>query len=253
MQNKTIITAFFDLKRETWPCFKRDKNVYLTNAKINLSLNENMIIFIENQYVDFVTDIRKDLLDKTRIIITSIDQLPKYKLYDKVKKIMYSEEYRKGLVLQKAPETWNPNYNIVIWSKTDLVSEAIKINPFESTHFAWLDFGLSEPNIHQLLPDQFDNKIKLMCRKIPERSDLDRIKMCKSHKNRFAAGFVTASLENWLWFSQEADREIDICIDLGVVDGEQTMYSNVYLQYPEKFKLYYGEWENVISAYHNVF
>lgn len=248
-QNRTIVTGFFDLQRDKWPVFYRSLSRYFDNGKKNLSINENMIIFIENKFFDFVKKAREDFPDKTHIIIIDKKNLPKYKLYDRIKNIMTSPEFRNGIVDPTVPEMWNPEYNIIMWSKVDMVKIAIKINLFKSTHFCWLDFGLGDYAEVKDFPAKFHDPVRILCRSEPEKTDLDRVKMCKSHTNRFTGGFFTGRYDYMLQFIEAVDKEIETCMDLGVVDCDQTMFSNVYLQKKDIFEIYYGEWRDVFTKY----
>jgi hypothetical protein len=249
IQKNTIVTGFFDIGREKWGHSSRSIREYLENAKTNLSININMIIFIEKLFEQFVKHIRRNLLDKTYIIIMKKEELPKYYLRETIKNIMDSNEFKKDITCPKVPEMWNPDYNIITWSKTDLLHKAIEINPFVSTHFCWMDFGLGSYAKIDKIPRVYSDKLKLLCRSMPQQSDLDRKKMCKSHTNRFAAGFLTGRIDYLLWFINAVDEEIKKCIGLGVVDCEQTMWSNVYLENRDKFELYFGDWNEIIVGY----
>lgn len=248
-QKRTVVTAFFDLDRGNWEYYFRDTVEYFRNAKKNLSLDENFIIFIETKYQYLVKNFRENFKNKTHIIVISKEELPKYSLREKIKNIMVSDEFKLGITCPIVPEMWNPDYDIITWSKTDLLRKAIKIDPFLSTHFCWLDFGIGDYAQIENFPKKFSNKIKLLCRSFPLEEDLNRVVMCKSQQNRFAAGFVTGSKDLLLWFADQVDEEITKCMNLWVVDCEQTMWSNVYLQNKDKFELYFGDWDRIITGY----
>ena len=243
----TIVTGFFNINREYWSCYNRSLESYLENAKTNLTLNYNMIIFIEKELEEFVKKHRS--LDNTYIIVMEKEALPKYQLRDKIKGIMQSPEFKQGITCPTVPEMWNPDFIIIMWSKVDFLREAIKLNPFNSSHFCWLDFGLGDyANIHRF-PTKIDDKVKILCRSIPQESDLNRVIMAKSHRNRFAGGFITGNKEYLSEFIVEVEKEFTRFLDLNVVDCDQTIYSNVYLQNKHLFELYYGDWNDIITGY----
>jgi len=246
---RTIVSAYFDLGREKWKHFARPLNEYVENFKKNMTIDENMVLFIEPNMVDFVTEHRKGLEHKTKIIITNLDYLPKYQIRKRIAAIQESPEFKNGLAFPSAPELWHPDYVIISWSKIDLVSRAIEDNYFDSTYFAWMDFGMPDFGQVKSFPKVFHEKIRVLCRRKPQPTDLNRVAMCKSHTNRFASGFITGSVNYWRSFITLAENEMDLCLDLGVVDCDQTMYSNVYLQYPALFELYYGDWTDIIHKY----
>ncbi|AYV85787.1 MAG: hypothetical protein Satyrvirus41_2 [Satyrvirus sp.] len=252
-QNKTIVTAFFDIGRDKWNRHVRTLSEYLNDAVKNLSLDENMVIFIEEPLANFVKEHRKDFPNKTHIIVIKKENLPKYYLRNKIKEIMDSPEFKKDLADPTIPEMWNPDYVLIMWSKTDLIEKAIDLDPFRSTHFCWLDFGMRDYSQTIKFPKIFNDKIKFLCRSMPEESDLDRIKMCKSHINRFAGTFFTGRKDYMLDFIKEVDKEIERCIKLNVVDNDQTIFSNVFLQNKNKFDLYFGDWHHLITRYSDKF
>lgn len=247
--HRTIVTGFFDIGRDKWNMFSRGIDTYLCNAKRNLSINENMIIFIDEKFIETVNEYRASHMNKTLIIPMKKENLPKYILKSKIDKIMQDENFKKDILFPNVPEMCVAEYNIIMWSKVDLLWKAIELNPFESTHFCWLDFGLGEYANIDRFPSVFHDKIRLLCRSMPEASDLNRIVMCKSHKNRFAGGFITGRIDYLVGFILSVNEEIQKCLDLNVVDCDQTMYSNVYLQNKDKFDLYFGDWDSIIVGY----
>ena len=254
--NITLVTGFFDIKRESWKTFSRQKNVYFDNAKRVLSVAHPMIIFIDKQYFDFVKEQRKQYDEKyTTLIECKFEDLKYYYLKDKIFQIMNSNEYKNGLVDPNVPEVWNPDYNIVIWSKLDLVMKAINLNPFNTKHFGWIDFGthvhmLAEKFINKpIVKLPIEDKIRLLCRSLPQKSDLNIKFFFKSHCNRFAATFITGSSENFKFFYEEQDKIINEAINLNVVDCEQSLHSVIYLRFPEKFSLYFGNWQDLTNNY----
>ena len=248
-QNKTLVMGFFDIGRSKWPSFQRSLEQYLQNGKRNMSLNESMVIFIEPKFLDFVKESRKKFAKKTLVIPIRLEDLPKYKLLPKIKQIMDSRQFKQGIKDPTVPEMWNPSYVLVMWSKTDLLHKAIKMNPFGSTHFAWLDFGMPDFSQLNAFPTKFSPKVKFLCRTEPQKEDLDRVKMCKSQTNRFAGGFFSGRYDYLLDLVKRFDHETNICLSLNVVDSDQTIFSNVYLQAKHIFELYTGDWGQIFTNY----
>ena len=246
---RTIVTGFFNIGRDKWSHFSRGMTEYLAHAQRNMGLNENMIIFIEEDMLSTVKMYREKMMHRTHIIVMKMEDLPKYSLKDRIKQIMESSEFQDGLACPSVPEVWNPNYVILMWSKIDLLYQAMELDPFASTHFCWLDFGIGDYAKIEQFPMKFNDKIKVLCRSVPQDSDLDRVRMCKSHRNRFAGGFITGRRDYLLGFILAVDQEMNKCLNLNVVDCDQTMYSNVYLQNKDKFDLYFGDWDCIITGY----
>lgn len=252
----TLVTGFFDINRSKWKTFSRPQDEYFTNAKRVLSLAHPMVIFIDSKYFDFVREHRKQYDEKYTIVVDyNFNDLKYYQLRNDIKEIMESEDFKQGLVDPIVPEVWNPDYNVVIWSKLDLIMNSINLNPFNSTHYGWIDFGLhkhclSEQFINnQLVKSPIEDKIRLLCRSKPETSDLNIIKFFKSHCNRFAGGFMTGSINNFKIFYEEQDKLIKEAMLLNVVDCEQSLHAVIYLRHPELFSLYFGDWKNLTDKY----
>lgn len=254
--NITLVTGYFDINRHNWKTHGRPVNKYFENAKRVLSVAHPMIVFIDDKYFDFVKENRKQYDDKyTMLIKCNFEDLKYYPMKNDIQKIMNSNEYKNGLADPTVPEVWNPDYDIVIWSKLDLVKRAIELNPFNTNHFGWLDFGthphmLSEQFINNpIVKSPVEDKIRLLCRSLPQKQDLDICNFFKSHRNRFAATFMTASIKNFMFFYEEQDKLINEAMLLNVVDCEQSLHAVIYLRYPEFFSLYYGDWRNVTDKY----
>lgn len=254
--NITFVTGYFDINRHQWKTHGREQNLYFENAKRVLSVTHPMIVFIDEKYFNFIKEHRKQYDEKYTVLIKcNFEDLKYFSLKKDIFEIMNSNEYKSGLADPTVPEVWNPDYNIVIWSKLALIMRAINLNPFNSTHFGWIDFGLHNHCLHDkfvnnvIVKNPIEDKIRLLCRSLPQKSDLNINHFFKSHCNRFAGGFMTASIDNFKFFYEEQDKLIKEAILLNVVDCEQSLHAVIYLRFPERFNLYFGDWANVTDKY----
>lgn len=250
----TLVTGFWDIYRENWHEYSRPKSMYFNNAKRMLTIKHPLIIFIQPKFVNWVKGNRKQYSDYTIIVPLEITSLHYFNLKDKIKSIMDSESYKKGLADKSVPEVWNPFYDIVIWSKLPLVVRAIKMNPFNSTHFGWIDFGihthgLKDYHLHTKILSNVPNNIRILAISKPESHDLVIEKFFKSHKPTLLATVFTGSTENIIKFDKMADEVILQAIKLNVVDCEQSIYAICYLKNPSMFDLYYGNYSDLVDKY----
>jgi protein YibB len=254
--NITLVTGYFDINRTNWNAYSRSENSYFENAKRVFTISHPIIIFIDKKYFDLIRQYRNQYEEKYTILIDcKLEDLKYYSLQNNIQTIMNSQDYKNGLNDLTVPEVWNPNYNIIMWSKLDLVMRAINMNPFNTKHFGWIDFGTHT----NMLPDCFlnksivnspiEDKIRFLCRSLPQRSDLDIKTFFKSHCNRFAGTFFTGSIENFTFFYNEQDKLIKEALTLNVVDCDQSLFAVIYLRFPDKFKLYFGDWNDLINKY----
>lgn len=250
----TIVTAFFNINRGQWNEYNRGVENYLYHATRVFSLDDYMVIYIEPEYVDFVKTYREKYKEKTRIIPLSIKDLPYYKYKDQIEAIMEDPAFKNGLADPNCPEVTKPLYDVIMWSKVPLVMRTVEDNPFHTTHFVWLDFGIHSHMLHDNMLNQpllknVPDKIKFLCRSAPSPDDLDICRFFKSHTNRFAGSMFTGNAANFRIFNQYLDEEIQDCLSKKVVDCDQSLFSITYLKHPELFDLYVGDWHQVICNY----
>ena len=126
----TIVTAYFKLKS------KFDKEKYLGWMRNMLSVQDAMVIFTsDDEMVGIIQSLRQHALNRTVIIPMDLKDVPLVQRYPE----SFWEEQ-----LQKDPEKKiHRSYNVFwIWlAKSWFVTEAIRINPYNSDMFMWSDIG----------------------------------------------------------------------------------------------------------------
>lgn len=250
----SIVTAFFDIDRENWDnIFKRNLNDYLENSKNLFKTPENMIIFVEPKLVDFVKKNRNKHFP-THIIEINYNELFYSSKEQKIKDIMISKEYTQNLEKGYRPECCIPKYNVIMWSKLELLQKAILLYP-EYSHFAWVDFGihkfiLKKPE-KMIYPNGLLDKIKIHCRNKVELN-LNKETFLKSTKNVFAGGSITGSKENLSLFKYMFDEEVKYLLNKNLVSSDQTIFTFIYQKYPWLFELSYGDWNEMFTNYYEI-
>lgn len=251
----TLVTAFFDLDRENWKDYRREINEYKKNAERVLSLYDNFVIFVEEKNVDFVKECRKNLLNKTLIIVTEIKDLYYYKYLDQITKVMNSEEFKRDLVNPMCPEVCKPLYNVVCFEKAEFLHKVACKNPFNSNRFCWIDFGIHEHMLHdnklskKLFNFELPENISLCCRRMPSEEDKDIQVFFKSNSNRLCATIISGGARHLFYFKIKCEEIILSALEKGIIDCEQSIYTIVYLNNPKLFRLYYGDWDEIITNY----
>ena len=131
--NITIVTGFLDMKIKRTP--KRDTQVYdyIDKSIQTLSIKQNMVIFISEEWVDHAVKIRtqQGLMEKTKIVVVKEDD-------------MYFWNRREDIF--KAVENNKPPYNnpyllMLVNSRYNYLNRAINDNHFGTDFFAWIDFS----------------------------------------------------------------------------------------------------------------
>lgn len=132
--NFTIVTGFLKLPIKRPPKKGTQKYNYLDKAVPTLSIDQNMIIYVSEDCIDFVTKERtkRNLMSKTKIIkITVEDNLYLYDQLDKVE----------DAVSKNIPPYNIPKYVLSVNSRYNYMKDAIKNNYFNTDYFGWIDFS----------------------------------------------------------------------------------------------------------------
>lgn len=248
-----IVTGFFDINRENWKTYKRDNKTYFENAKRLFQTPEDMIVFISKDLVDFVKSNRNPEY-KTYIIPCEYNELYYASYEPKIKEIMDSQQFKKGLKAPDCPECFKPKYNVIMWSKLPLIQRASELYP-EYTHFAWVDFGIHSHILTKLGQPIYSkgikNIVKLHCLlKIDSKIDIQAY--FKAQETKLAGGSITGSKENLSLFNYLMKYEIDTIMDKGLVGSDQSFFTLIVSKYPWLFELSYGNWEDIFTNYYEV-
>lgn len=248
MNSPTVVTGLFNINRHKFKNYKRDFEVYLKWFINCLSLDCNMIIFVEESLLDFVKTHRAHLPEnKTKIICKKIEDFKFYKYKDRMKTIMDSINFEKELegavaADPTAPEYNEPLYNIITYSKVSMLREASEINPFNNDYFLWVDAGC----MHNSFPKRFkkikfpslknlnildENKIYLTCKSKPLKSDLNlNTYLKKGYTTKFWAFVIGANKKHCLELENFFDSYIDEILNMNFINSEQSALTIYYLR-----------------------
>jgi hypothetical protein len=278
--NVTLVTALFDLgSRQNTT--RRPIEDYLNHGKYILSLPVNLMVYIEPKHVDWVKEQRKDNLI---VIPTIFDDLPYYQKLDQIVRCR-----KINPILNANPNKDTPIYMVTIWSKMTLLQDAITRNPFASTHFGWIDYGLAymadtryaladkifnyiptcreakdqqilshgeiptcrEAKDQQILSHgEIPNKIKLLML-MPYSSELlkDRKEYFKYIRGNIAATLFTGSATNLLTFCHEFDKITQELLNEDLAPSEESIFPLIVDKNPHLFEFYYGDYSGILANY----
>ena len=238
----TIVSAFFSLKKNKYNSLDIYK-FWGTNLLPNL--NKNLVIFTDEENYEFISTLRNGMMDKTKIIKTKLEDFYMYKYIDYLNKDFERDHensyHNTGLYL-----IWN--------EKINFVKKAIELNFFNTSYYAWCDFGCVRNSIYT----------KIYLKNFPNISKIteDKIYICKAdcdiqptdfnnpfdEKFRYSSGsfvgsFFVAKKELMLimydiFYNQIIPEYIKRDLFIG---KDQTLYISLYLLYPKLFKIITGE------------
>lgn len=139
MKKITIVTALYNIQRQNMDGRKWEE--YLEWFSKTLKLNCPMVIFVEEELLDFVNQYRN--CDNTRIISQKIEDIPYYFLKQKIDSFIQSKDYKEKIGCPDRIECNYSLYSIIQYSKFKWIEEAISNNYFDSDYYFWLDAGAS--------------------------------------------------------------------------------------------------------------
>jgi len=145
----TIVTGIWDIKREELSeGWSRNYQHYLNNLEKLFKTQDNMIIFIEKKYYDFVKERRSD--NNTLIIIRELEWFKNNgDFYDKVQKIRTNPDwYLQSGWLVDSTQAKLDMYNPLVMSKMFLLNDASILDPFNSDYMVWVDGALTN-TVHE--------------------------------------------------------------------------------------------------------
>jgi hypothetical protein len=167
----TIVTAFFDIHRET-KGDGRKLDDYIQWIQKTLQLNCNLFIVTESTFVPLMkrpypTYIKEDTLENAAY----------YKYLPQMKEILESDAYKKRIAYPTRIECILPEYNVIQYSKFGWLEEAIRLNPFQTDYFFWMDAGISRFFGDMDITKPYPSRIPSNKFIIQKRHDLDHFCM----------------------------------------------------------------------------
>ena len=150
------------------------------------------------------------------------------------------------------PNKDTPEFAAMTHAKFIFLDRTIKINPFKSSHYAWIDAGLLKVATNvELIPSLTPpDKIKcLMIRYISEQ-EIQSESFVSACQYKIAGGFFLgpSQLIKLLCLRMITEAEYDLYQKrFGL---EQEYMAIIYRRYPDLFDLYYGDFNDLFLNYH---
>lgn len=168
MNFPTIVTSFYNIRalENGSPEDNRQMDQYLQIAEqFMMTLPYPLMIFINPDdaiLYEFITQKRQKYLDKTFIYQERLCDTYFYKDLDRIRELQQTYPIYNGDLKHETPL-----YVILNNNKFHFIEKAIESNPFESSHFIWMDLGINHvarntERIHEWILC-VPNKIKQLC------------------------------------------------------------------------------------------
>jgi hypothetical protein len=261
MNLPTIVTCFYDIRGKYQTETNgngnvKNKNTYFDLAnEFILKLPYPLIIYTdEHELLSYIIEKRQKYLNLTKIIFIPFETTYYYQymnqLYDNKQKFqILNENIHKDTV----------PYMILNYNKFFFIERTIELNPFLSTHFVWIDFGINHvakntEEIHNWITN-IPDKIKQIC--------INPYLETQNYKQFFniiyhhtAGGLFSGSSGNLLLYSLYFRQKVQQILNDDWYQIDETIMTIIQREHPELFTFYYGDYEGIISNYitpkHNI-
>lgn len=250
----TIVTAFFSLKRDNWTGFERTNNNYFDYFDFWARIQNDMVIYTDKESKKNIEEIRIKKYNRknTKIIIVDDYRNIDIELYNSIKKAANSELNKKFHFNEKAPESWNYDYNYVMLLKQWCVKDAVEKGIIEGM-IAWVDFGYNHGGKYYLKKEEFDfewkwkfsNKIHLF--KINELDNLPIFEIVRRMNSYFQGGVIVAPDKLWIKFWGLVKNNMLALNKVGLIDDDQTILLMSYRENKDIFELHESQWFSTID------
>ena len=252
-QNTTIVTMFYNI---------REKEQNLSNSTLNhkvsryiqfakefiFKLPYNLIIFTDDEEISkIVTEERGENLNKTHIFKKPFEDTYYFKHLEKLKELQ-----TKFVIINGQLEHETPMYIILNNNKFDFMESAIELNPFNSSHFVWMDFGINHVAkntelIHEWIT-KVPDKIKQLCiNPYTENNSPKEHFQCIYHN--MAGGLFSGSSQNLLKYCDLFKQKTEDIYNDNWYQIDEAVMTMVQRENPSLFDLYYGDYMGIISNY----
>ena len=268
-QSPVIISCFYDISTiDDNKNIYKSEDIYFKNAEnFILKLPYYLIIFIDDninsqRIENRILKSRLDYLDKTIIIKKKICDTYYYSCVNKIQKINTQNN------LIKIYRNFDPYYLAITYNKLFFVKYAIELNPFNSTHFFWIDFGISYV-LNSINLNTLFNELSVIMKNIPDKirqmslsySDNQKVNNQIGNKyisinahtafiRKLAGGLFSGNKENLITYCNLFKNKIESLLINNKYYIDEVIMTMVYLENKELFTLYYGCYESIILNYY---
>jgi mannosyltransferase OCH1-like enzyme len=249
----TIVTMIYNIREKennnSDSAYNHKINKYFELAKkFILKLPYPLIIFTDDEELSqMIKEERNTLKEKTHIYNKKFEDTYFYTYKERLEELQ--KQYH---IINGHLEHETPLYVILNNNKFDFMESAIELNPFNSTHFIWMDFGINHvaQNTEKIyewiacIPDE----IKQLCIN-PYVENVENKQMFQCIYHHTAGGLFTGSKENLLKYSELFKQKTQQIYNEEWYQIDEAVMTMVQRENPDLFDLFYGDYQGIISNY----
>jgi hypothetical protein len=209
-----------------------------------------LMIFIDPDdhiLYEFITQKRQKYADKTFICQEKFYNTYFYKDLDKIRELQQQYHIYNGDLKHETPL-----YVVLNNNKFHFMEKAIEKNPFGSSHFIWIDFGInhvakSPEKIHEWI-GKVPDKVKQLCiNPYIEKDDPKTFFQYIYHHT--AGGLFSGSVSYMKEYIQLFKKKVDEVYSEGWYQVDEAIMTMVQRENPHLFEYFYGDYEGILANY----
>jgi len=251
----TIVTMIYDIRKmeKRSNDDNRTANGYIDLAKnFILKLPYPLVVFIdkdEKEIYDSIYTEREsmNLLHLTYIYKLDFKETYFYKDLSRIEELQQKFFIRNGHLNHETPL-----YVILNNNKFCFMEKTIELNPFNSSHFIWMDFGINHiakntEIIHEWIL-KVPDKIKQLCIN-PYIENIEPKTYFENIYHNCAGGLFSGSKENMLKYIELFKQKTQQIYSEDWYQIDEAVMTMVQRENYDLFDFFYGDYEGIISNY----
>ena len=263
----TLVTAYFNLTKcpdASNEIKARNETYYLDSAYSTLSLPYNLIIYCDIESLYSIKRLRPEYLEpKTRYIICEFD---KFKIIKKEYNTDVTfKDYRNKIIDNRNVKPYHfdnrntASYYLFCLSRYIMLKDVITNNPFNSTHFGWINFCIERMGYQNLI--RLDEALFVKRDKfstcyidyIPENLVQNTTEFFRYGRCSMCSGFFTGNADYMYKVCDLIENKFLEYLQQGYGHADEQLYSPVYFENKELFEHYYGDYQQMITNYKYIY
>jgi len=255
--NWTLVTAYFNLTKcpdASDEIKARDHAYYFHHAVFTLTLPYNLVIYCDQDSLAEIQKYRPKYLEhKTKYMIMEFDNF--------VISGNSFADFREKINRNRQDKPYHfdnrntASYYLFCMSRYIMLQNTIVQNPFDSTHFCWINFCMERMGYKNCI--HLDEALGVNREKfstcyidyIPPETVQDTHEYYRWGRCGMCSGFFTGNAQYMYQTCGAILSKFMEYVDMGYGHADEQLYSPVYFEHPDWFEQYFGDYQEMITNY----